>query len=435
MYILEKVLLFLAILIPCMPKIEIAEGITMYLYEIVALVTFPLLFRYVKFGIQRLLMYLWIVILISTLLSCLFLFSSGGLMRCVKEIVYIPLMYLAFKDKTLLLRNFVWIFTIAFLANGYFLVSNGFALLELNIWDSEMLSSGLSNKIFSFNSFSVEVNPLAGGAHGIWLGYNTLAVCIAYIAYKHEEVSRRLFWCVFLMGTFDVLISVSREGLICFMCLVIGFFIDLLRKKGYKIKALLAILFFLLIIIYIVTIYGENLAIVQKILYTQDSIQSSGNESNIDKRIGAWVIYFLSIIQNPLNFFIGYGFNQDYYVYMNQNIISVYKGDFVTIPESFFVEIAMYGGIIAFVLGVLLWKELFDLAKKLQSHNTGRILFWLLLGLLIGNLFSGASVISDLLYSQLLIACGILLRYEIVEQKYNNDIRKLINNSFKLESW
>ena len=131
----------------------------------------------------------------------------------------------------------------------------------------------------------------------------------------------------------------------------------------------------------------------------------------------------------------GYGFNQDYYVYMNQNIISVYKGDFVTIPESFFVEIAMYGGIIAFVLGVLLWKELFDLAKKLQSHNTGRILFWLLLGLLIGNLFSGASVISDLLYSQLLIACGILLRYEIVEQKYNNDIRKLINNSFKLESW
>ena len=146
------------------------------------------------------------------------------------------------------------------------------------------------------------------------------------------------------------------------------------------------------------------------------------------------MIYLLSVIQNPLHFILGYGFNQDYYIYVNKAIISDYNGVFVTVPESFFVEIAMYGGIIAFVLGVLLWKKLFDFAKKLQSHNTGRILYWLLLGLLIGNLFSGASVISDLLYSQLLIACGILLRYEIIERKYNNDIR-IINNSFKLKSW
>lgn len=423
MYILEKVLLYLAVLIPCMPKIEIAEGITMYMYEIVALVSFPLLFRYVKFEIQKTLMYLWIVVLISTILSCIFVFSSGGLMRCIKEIIYIPLMLLAFKNKSISLRGFVYVFMISFMANAFFLVSNGITSLELDIWNSDMLSSGFSNKIFSFSSLSVEVNHSTGGAHGIWMGYNALAVCVSYIAYKRKEISKILFIMSFLMGAFDALISVSREGLIYFICLFIGLSSDFMKIKGNKIKAAMIILFFLLVITYVVISYGENLAIVQKILYTQESIQSSGNESNITMRIGAWMIYFLSIIHNPLHFILGYGFNQDYYIYMNKAVISGYNGDFVTIPESFFIEFAMYGGVFALILGIIFWVKLFKFTRSLLSNYTSRVIKWLLFGLLIGNLLSGASIISDLLYSQLLIAYGIIYRYNI------ND-----NLCFRLES-
>lgn len=42
-----------------------------------------------------------------------------------------------------------------------------------------------------------------------------------------------------------------------------------------------------------VSIYGEYIPLVNKILYTQEAISTTGNEGNIELRIGAWKLFFL----------------------------------------------------------------------------------------------------------------------------------------------
>lgn len=422
MCILEKVLLLLAFLIPCMPKIQVADGITIYPYEAFALMSFPILLRNIKFGIQKTLLYLWMVIFFSTLLSCLFVFTSGGLMRCLKEIIYIPLMYMACKYRIVTFRRYTLVFLIACVANISYLISMDMS--SLDIWSPNMLSSGLSNKIFSFDSFSVEVIPTAGGSHGIWLGYNSLSVCMAYIAYKKRDISKRILWIVSLFAMINVLMSVSREGLIGFVFVCIGILKDCFHGYHNRLKIWLVVSVLVVLIIFIVVHYGENLAIVQKILYTQESFASNGNESNISSRLGAWYVYFRSIIENPLFFIIGYGFNQDYYSEVIRPIVYNYDGIYVAVPESFFVEVVMYGGVFALLLGLSFWKKLFCFFKSLRYLNSNIVFVWLLIGLLIGNIFSGASIISDLLYSQLLLSCGILLRSEL--QNGNSSIRRMV---------
>lgn len=409
---MNRLLLFLAIITPCIPKIQIAEGITVYPYEIFAVLCSPWILKYIKFKIQKTLLLLWVVILISTIISCLFVFASGGLMRCVKEMIYIPLMYMAYQSRSLTLRMMTIVFVFAFFANISYLVLNGFFGGFLDIWDPEMLSSGLSNKMFSLSTFSIGVIPTAGGAHGIWLGYNSLAVCLTYIAWKNKEVSLTMLLIVFLMGIINVLFSVSREGLIGFCFLMIGIVVDGISKYHSRFKVLLSVFIFIGLIIYIILAYGDELAIVQKVLYTHEAIETSGSESNISLRVGAWYVYCLSVITYPIYLMIGYGFNLDWYELVIDQVVGEYSGPYVAIPESFFVETAMYGGILAFVLGILFWRALFAISNKLQYNNVHIPFFWLLFGFLIGNIFSGATIICDLLYSQLLISCGLLLRNE-----------------------
>ena len=96
----------------------------------------------------------------------------------------------------------------------------------------------------------------------------------------------------------------------------------------------------------------------------------------------------------------------------------------MAVPESFFVEVVMYGGVFALLLGLVFWKKLFSFFKSLRYLNSNTVFVWLLLGLLIGNIFSGAAIICDLLYSQLLLSCGILLRSEL--QNGNSSIRRIV---------
>lgn len=108
-------------------------------------------------------------------------------------------------------------------------------------------------------------------------------------------------------------------------------------------------------VIYVIVQYGEEIAIVQKVLYTQKSLNSNGSEGNIAMRIGGWIVYFKSIIANPLYLIVGYGFNTDAYLAIVKDIARPYGDKWVPIPESFFVETLMYGGLLCFYFGIRLW--------------------------------------------------------------------------------
>ena len=142
-------LLFLALISPCIPKVQISKDITMFPYEIVALLCFPFLLRTIKFSIQRCFFAVWLLILFATLISQVDVYSVGGVMRCVKELIYIPLMYIAYRSRWLNYKLIVKVFCVACFINLFYLFSEGFRFGVLDIWNNETMSSGMSNKAFN----------------------------------------------------------------------------------------------------------------------------------------------------------------------------------------------------------------------------------------------------------------------------------------------
>lgn len=165
-------------------------------------------------------------------------------------------------------------------------------------------------------------------------------------------------------------------------------------------------------IIEIVELFGDKLAIIQKIAYTQDSINDSGGESNIDMRIGAWVVYLKSIVLHPQYLIIGYGFNTEAYVSIINDITRTFKSHWVPIPESFFVQNAMYGGIICFIYGIKLWKCIFNSINEVIDEKIRIPIKALFYGVLFGNVFSGATIVCDIFYSYILMFFALLLKEE-----------------------
>ena len=408
----EKVILFLVLLVPCMPKIMITEGVTMYPAEILLAVCFPFLAKYIKLPVQKYILYVWIFILLSTIISCFYILNTGGLMRCYKEIIYIPILILAYKNKTLRLKHILYFYIIACLVNYFILVDYGFNLTDYSIWNKELLSSGLSNR---YVDLSMNMGILPGGSHGIWLQYNVLCLSISIIAYHIDKVSKYLVGSVIFFFISNLAISASREGLISAFLLVLGCLFShsvkngKLKLKGSTIVVLFAII---MLVIGMVSYLGESLGMVQKIMYTVESLNDSGQEQNVTLRLNAWKVFLLSLIEYPYMIIWGYGFNGDYYQSFLSFVPNSIKNNFVAIPESFFVETFMYGGILCFIYGIKFWKSIYIYIQKCTNLKIRYILFGLFWGLLFGNMFSGASIICDVLYSQFLIFMGVIYRYQ-----------------------
>lgn len=163
----------------------------------------------------------------------------------------------------------------------------------------------------------------------------------------------------------------------------------------------------LAVLISVVIIYGEYIPLVNKILYTQEAISTTGNEGNIELRIGAWRLFFSSLVDNPFFFLTGYGYNYSFYEEIVQPLALKVKYSFILLPENYFVQFLWYGGVFASIYSILFWKEIFRLCTSV-FRPWNLILTSFFLGLLIGSLTSGSAITSDLLYCQILIILGIM---------------------------
>ena len=392
-----------------MPKIGLSEEITMFPIEMFLFILFPFTIKYNKLLLQKLLFGLWFVILISTLLSCIMIPSLGGILRAVKELIYIPIMYMAYKCNWLSWKHLSYTFICASLITFAFLIQAGFSFASMSIWDNSLLLSGMSNKYIDIHSLSI-VN-IERGAHGIFSNYCSLALCSSLIAYYKKEIKLTVLLLVFLLACTSVGMSVSREGLVVFSAVIIGYLLCIQKKGNFWTHSGFYFigLVILSVIIYVINEYGDNIALVQKILYTQQSMEDSGEEGNIALRIGGWTVFFQSLMLYPFMAIIGYGFNNLYYESF-LDFAKGYKFRFVTGPESFFVECLMYGGIFALYFGIRWWWRIYQLFNNIRNRNISYFtkgLFW---GLLFVNSFSGASIVSDMLYCQFLIFLGLITR-------------------------
>lgn len=415
---INEFILFIALITPCMPKIAFTEKISMYILEILLLIFFPFLIRK-NFFLKTTLLFFWLCICASTILSFIYgPFEMGGAMRCIKGIIYLPLIYIASTSEKYSYNNMPLILIIAAIINIIFHVLNGFDINNLNIWDSELLMSGLSRWSFSLTSGQF-VTHSAGGSHGIWGDYCVLALCAAWLSFLSKKISKQIFIFSFIATVGSLSIAVSREAFIVLICLISFYLLANSIQDGkihISTKAYLYIVILIMICTWIVIKYGEHLALVQKMIYTIESVNDSGKEQNINLRVGAWIVFGLSLLHNPWAFFTGYGFNQENYIECIKDLDGIKNIDFVTVPESFFVQAWSYGGIICLIYAFIFWINIYRLFKSEKEHIRRFLLYGLLIGLLIANTLSGAAIISDLLYGQFLIFIGFLIK----EKKTNN---------------
>lgn len=409
---INEFILLIALLTPCMPKIAFTENISMYLLEILLLFFFPVLIK-PHFFLKRTLLFFWLCISISTLFSFIYgPIEIGGAMRCIKGLIYIPLIYIASTSKKYSYNNMPYILIAAAIINVIFHISQGFDFNNLNIWNSNLLVSGLSRWSFSLTSGQF-VTQSAGGSHGIWGDYCVVALCATWLAYLSKKINKLVFILSFVATVGSLSIAVSREAFLVLICLLCSFLIANSIRNGklyISTKAYFFVSIFIVICSWIVINYGEHLALVQKMLYTIESINDSGKEQNLNLRVGAWTVFVLSLLHNPWAIFIGYGYNQSNYNECLATIRGLQNIDFVTVPESFFIQAWSYGGIICLIYAIIFWSNIFRFFKfeKIRIHRF--LLLGLFTGLLLANALSGASIISDLLYGQFLILIGFLIK-------------------------
>ena len=214
---IEKFILFLAILTPAMPKLQFVDGITIYLLEIVLLLYFPIGWKNIRLKYQKTLLAIWLIILLSTIYSQLYCLDIGGILRCIKGLLYIPLGYIMCKyvlNNRPNIRFIFYVFILATICNVLNLLYNGLDLANMGtlVWDNKLIGAGLSNRFLDIKTMSLGTIP--GGAHGIWGNYCVLVFAVCLCCRVKHEINLSLFLVVTFCLLLNNALSVSRESLI-----------------------------------------------------------------------------------------------------------------------------------------------------------------------------------------------------------------------------
>jgi hypothetical protein len=394
-----KIIIYSVLVSAFIPKIIITEGINIFLPELI--LGFSLFykgFRQFIFHVeQRLLFLIFGFILIFSLFAQLELLDIGSIMRSIKELLYIPIIYWASKvsDVNKVLRIFVNCSIFALSINLIIYFINFTA--SSTIWDG-FLSSGISNKGFRLSTFSVE--QLQSLSHGIWGGYCVLSFLVGFYAYSRLLIKKKSFLILSILFFISIAITVSREAILIILIIFFCYIFFSKRKRRYKILIIIGIVG----IILCAFVFFQEFPIVQKLLYTQTALEDSGTEGNVQIRINTWMTYFSFLGENPWFLFWGLGLSPDNFY---EHIYRYAMGrSIVEVPESAFVYILAYGSLWAFLPFICLIIRCFIRVKK---HCRLDLLKYYFLGIIIVNLLSGVSMFSDLLYAHLCLVYGLLI--------------------------
>lgn len=412
-YNISSFVLWLAVITPAMPKVYVSNGVYVYLLEFFLLAFFPFFLVSIKNRVQVALLGFWLLILISTLMSSFAVVDAGGLARVVKGLIYIPLFSLSYNRIDL---SWIKIFTTAFVFAGVFnliLLFYNISLYGFNLWDVRTISSGLSNKYFSFVDFSI--GTIESGAHGIWGNYCVLAFTLAVFLRIRRAISGPYFVLIATLSIIGIGSSVSREAIITMFAAFFGLMVwGMTSTLRFRMNLFLVrwIIIGGVFIGFVVITWGEHIPIVSKFLYTIESFEASGTEGNVQLRINGWKVFFESLQRNPEKIITGFGFNREYYVSFLGFAESKFFGNYVAIPESFFVMGLSYGGVLALLCSIWFFVEVFKICNSIRDSLLKTLFSFFFLGILIVNSISGASIVSDLFYGQVLIVLGFLYKFK-----------------------
>lgn len=361
---------------------------------------------YISFSAQKVLAAFFIVMVMVTLLSQLYYMSSefAGYIKIFKLIIYLPVVYLSYRffsqsQKEESCRFIVKICIAAMIINLTLTIVN-IRIYGAGIWYVEAISSGLSNKFYVL-SYPFFESTLAG-AHGIWMIY--LASVLIFLAHSGRG-NYLLFYIFMALLSANILLSVSREGLLILLLTFFGFLVDSFKRRdGLKVLVPLLLLVFIAIAASIK--YQISFSIIEKIEYTIEAFKGGG-EANISNRLNVWRAYFLGISSGDLmdvlyNTLFSSGYNLS-----NFELILRQGGGvlpLVMLPESLILLSHAYSGFLGLLCVLLYFWLIVVMAVRSRSYTALGYIF----GLVVINIFFGASMLSDTAYIYTLIVLGYL---------------------------
>ncbi len=414
-----RLIYFILLTTPIIPKIKIVEGVYIYPVEII-LVGYCLLLVYrgklpiliYQSRATRYLFYYWTVIVFFTIVNFPFYPNLADLLRSIKGLVYIPAIFIGFKFRKTLLRDMLAAGVISLSLNYIYYLTTIYPQYGLEIWQPEALFAGMSNKYLDVLTMSLGLIPK--GAHGIYGDYLVLLIAVVLFLSSRGQLKYPFALILLLFLNVSILFTVSRASLVTSISYWFLVILVYLAYKNIRLKKLLFLLALILIIggFLMFTYFHieiNQLPLIQKLVYTINSINLKGSESNIQLRIGAWLTAFLGIIENPFRLIVGCGYNFSCIAdYMTKASKMYYIDTMVPIPESLFVLALQFGGLLGLALLLLFIWEIIFLGFRNRRITYSRLFGLLFIAMLPANIFSGAPLIADLLYGQILMLIGYL---------------------------
>lgn len=413
---------YIIILIPLFPKILIRNDIYVNPIEVVifSFILFSILLfkRNVLFmhPIQKYFVLIFITEIFFTIISLINFFDISGLFKLIKYILYSSIFYIGYNYMKIEdLKKIVKIGSVSMLINILFYIYNIFTS-NFSIWNIESLSSGFVNRYIDFSTMSIATIP--SGAHAIWGDYCVLLLILSISLFYLKKISYSSLLFVVLLVLINLAISVARTSLMTFFIFIIlSLIYHLIIKKRINGK-----LFFLGILV-LITIsisilnYYESLAMIQKVVYTLNSFLESGQESNITLRIQVWILSLYDLFLHPLHIFVGCGYNKMAYLdRLYEANIYFNFAQYPSVPESFYLEALMYGGIIALCF-LCIFTFLTIYYSLSQKNILSKYFGFFFIAEVFGNLFSGSAMRSDLVLFHIMLLLGFILRMKY-EEKY-----------------
>lgn len=405
----------LLLLLPIIPKIRIENGIyinPLEIFLIFYIIIAIFIFKKNIFTIHQIQMFflnIFIIEVFFTILSWANIFEPIGMFKLIKYIIYIPVFYIGYKfvyEKHLVKIINIGIF--AMFLNIVFFVYN-LITKEFSIWNINLLSSGFVNRYFDFSSLSLKT--IKSGAHAVWGDYCVFIFMLSLALFMDKKIQIKILFIVFLLTINNLLISVSRTSLLTmflFLTMVSIYYLFIIKR--IKKIFLWGGIIFIFFISYIYISYGDYFPAIQKILYTLSSFKSSGQESNISARLQIWILSLYSLFLHPETIILGSGYNKD--LFLNKiNEANIYFGyhKFPSVPESFYLESMMYGGIISLISLIIFSYLALKISFKSKS-NLGRYFGLFFFVEIIANITSGSNMRSDLLMFNILLILGFITR-------------------------
>ncbi len=390
-----KYWLFLSLVaLPVVFKINLTGKIAVFPQElIVPALIIACLVRSRKIRLPRyitpysILFFALLTIITATVLSWASVFSVTGVFKIIKYLIYVVAFLLISEYR---IPNFEKIFnrvaltSILITLSVYFynmatFQGNIAEFLAASIWVPEYVPSGLSNVKLNLSSLTFGRD---GGSHGV---YGTYLVLVFLVNYRYLVDSRVkpvfINYLLCFLTFFNLALLTSRESFLAFSVVHMLFAVSFLMRLRVKKVYLYAFLVFC-VGIYVAIVNNISFGVVEKILYTVESISESGTESNINLRVNVWTLILLSYTLYPVYILTGMGYNQENFVRILQDTNLYYNLSlrFPEVPESFFFMFLSYGGIVALLFGILFWLGiLFYTYRLCRNSVTGKLFFSLLL--------------------------------------------------------